>query len=296
MDHHALRLFLHLANTLHFARTSQACHVSPSTLSRAIKRLEDEVGEVLFERDNRSVVLTVAGREFQAYAQQALQLWQEMQSRVHQQTMLLQGEVNLFCSVTASYSFLSELLMRFRQRYPSIEIKLRTGDAALALQKVQEGEEDLAIAAKPDQLSGNLNFKTIAHTPLQFIAPQQPGLVRDLTLQQSEIDWRTVPMIFAEQGLSRKRLKHWFRAKGIKPNIYAHVGGHEAIVSMVNLGLGVGVVPELVVVNSPASAKIRTLTVDPPLEPFAIGVCVQAKRLQDPLIKAFWDVACLSAE
>jgi hypothetical protein len=55
MDYDTLRLFLHLSRTLHFLRTSRACHVSPSALSRAVQRLERETGWPLFERDRRSV-------------------------------------------------------------------------------------------------------------------------------------------------------------------------------------------------------------------------------------------------
>lgn len=58
MELRNLELFLHLADSLHFARTADAMAVSPSTLSRAIQRLEQEVGCPLFERDNRTVQLT----------------------------------------------------------------------------------------------------------------------------------------------------------------------------------------------------------------------------------------------
>jgi Mn-dependent DtxR family transcriptional regulator len=68
MDYDTLRLFLHLSRTLHFLRTSRACHVSPSALSRAVQRLERETGWPLFERDRRSVRLTPEGARFAAHA------------------------------------------------------------------------------------------------------------------------------------------------------------------------------------------------------------------------------------
>ena len=61
MDLRNLELFLHLADSLHFGKSADAMAVSPSTLSRAIQRLEQKTGCVLFERDNRSVRLTPAG-------------------------------------------------------------------------------------------------------------------------------------------------------------------------------------------------------------------------------------------
>ena len=78
MDHRSLRHFLNLAESLHFGRASEAGHISPSALSRTIRRLEDEVGAALFDRNNRSVSLTPAGRLFQEYARDALNDWESI--------------------------------------------------------------------------------------------------------------------------------------------------------------------------------------------------------------------------
>lgn len=72
MDLRALKLFLHLTESCHFGRTARAMHVSPSTLSRQIQRLEDNVGHLLFLRDNRTVTLTEAGKHLRKFAQQIL--------------------------------------------------------------------------------------------------------------------------------------------------------------------------------------------------------------------------------
>lgn len=85
----------------------------------------------------------------------------------------------------------------------------------------------------------------------------------------------------------------WFQAKDIKPHIYAQVTGNEAIVSMVALGVGVGVVPELVLRNSPLASRVRILNVQPELEPFSIGLCTQNQRLNEPLLQALWKTAAI---
>jgi LysR family positive regulator for ilvC len=60
---------------------------------------------------------------------------------------------------------------------------------------------------------------------------------------------------------------------------------------MVGLGLGVGVVPELVLANSPQRVTVRVLDVQPALAPFVVGLCATSARLDNPLVKAFWDTA-----
>ena len=68
MNLKSLSLFQQLATSLHFSQTAQKNHVSPSTLSRVIQRLEEEIGCELLIRDNRSVTLTPAGEKLKAYA------------------------------------------------------------------------------------------------------------------------------------------------------------------------------------------------------------------------------------
>ncbi|MEJ1267288.1 LysR family transcriptional regulator [Pantoea ananatis] len=99
MDLRDLKLFLHLAESCHFGRTARAMHVSPSTLSRQIQRLEEDVGHALFLRDNRTVALTEAGERLKLLAATNLtavstncaMLW--IQWSLH-----FSGELRLFCS------------------------------------------------------------------------------------------------------------------------------------------------------------------------------------------------------
>ncbi|MDB6061650.1 MAG: transcriptional regulator IlvY [Verrucomicrobiaceae bacterium] len=291
MDTRELELFLSLAETLHFGQASERMHLSASAMSRSIQRMEDELGQKLLERDKRSVRLTAAGEELQRFAQEHLLQWRGLVDRMqpHQQT--LRGEISLYCSVTAVYSLLSQLLSSFRNRYPAIEIKLHTGDQADAIDRALNGYEDLAIAALPEKLPKKLRTQTLAESPLVFIAPSFSCAVSALLEPASSIDWAQVPLILSERGLARQRVDAWCRARSLKPNIYAQVSGHEAIVSMVGLGLGVGVVPELVLANSPQRDTIRIIDVSPPLAPFVVGLCATAQRLENPLVRAFWETA-----
>ena len=294
MDQRDLQFFLHLAKSLNFARTSEACHISPSSLSRVIKRLEGEVGRPLFERDNRRVALTPAGQEFRNYADEAVNQWLAIRSSLARQDKTLQGEISLFCSVTASYSFLYDLLSEFRAAHPRIEIKLHTGDTATTIDRIVDEQEDIGIAAIPEKTPANLAVQIITRTPLVFIAPGEAGQLKAGLRADGGIDWESVPMILSETGLARQRVDRWFRERRLRPNIYAQVAGNEAIVSMVSLGFGVGLVPALVVENSPLRDKIRVLEVEPALEPFAIGMCSLRRKLANPLIRAFWDLASAS--
>lgn len=295
MDLRDLKTFLHLAESRHFGRSARAMHVSPSTLSRQIQRLEEHLNQPLFVRDNRTVTLTEAGEQLRQFAQQTLLQYQQMRHTLGQEGPSLSGELHLFCSVTAAYSHLPPILDRFRAEHPSVEIKLTTGDAADAVEKVDSGEADVAIAGKPETLPPGVAFSILENLPVVLIAPALPCPVRT-QIQQASPDWARVPFILPEQGPVRRRIELWFRRKKIaNPFIYATVAGHEAMVSMVALGCGIALIPHIVLENSPEPIRNRILIIDNSDEktaeentPFELGVCAQKKRLSEPLISAFW--------
>lgn len=280
MDLYHLHLFLHLSETLHFTKTSQACFISGPGLTRAIQRIEEETGELLFERDNRSVSLTRAGKIFKEFAQHTLDSWQICKDTLAAQRGKIQGEVKLFCSVTASYRILKEFLKDFEQTYPSVQIILQTGVAESALEKVCHGEADIAIAPRPDILSEKIEFKTVTTTPLVFIADKNTTCT----------SFAEIPFILPAHGLSRERVDLWCRKKNIRPRIYAEVSGNEAIIAMVSLGCGIGVVPGLVLDQSALKQDITLLPVDPPLKDYEVGYCRLRKKQYKKAVEVFWNM------
>jgi LysR family transcriptional regulator, positive regulator for ilvC len=285
VDSDSLRLFLHLAGTLHFGRTSRACHVSASALSRSIQRLEAEAGSALFTRDSRRVELTEAGQRMQALAADLLARWDHLLTGLARAGPALRGTLSLFCTVTAAHSLLPALLLRFRAEHPEVTIRLETGYAADALQRLLRDEVDVAVAALPDSLPKRLLTRVIGHTPLSFVAPSSPlpGL-SDVRAP----DFTQLPMILPEHGLARMRVDRWFRSKRITPRVYGEVSGNEAILALIKLGCGVGVVPQLVLDKSPLRGELRVLDLRPKLVGFRLGACIKRTSLKAPLIAAFW--------
>lgn len=290
MNFNDIRLFLHLVESRNFSRSAVQNHMSPSTLTRQIQRLEEELGKPLFFRDTRRVSLTEAGELFLPFAQKQWSDWIRLKHQFQVEKNELSGELRLFCSVTASYSHLPQILAHFRQCYPKVEIQLTTGDPAMALHYIQQQQVDLAISGRPMNLPSSVDFHYIDDIPLSLIAPRVACTATQL-LQQNPIDWQNMPFILPVEGPARQRIDRWFRQQKIKyPKIYATVSGHEGIVSMVALGFGLAMLPDVVIKHSPMNSQVSYLESDTPIEPFDLGVCVQKKRLNELLIKAFWQV------
>jgi LysR family transcriptional regulator, positive regulator for ilvC len=287
MDIRNLKLFKHLAGTLHFARTSQACFITPSALTRVIQRLEAELGEALFIRDNRTVELTSAGKTFKKYAEDVLQRWELLQNEFDSEEQL-QGSLSLFCSVTAAYGILPDLMKKYRKAFPGVQIHLETGDPAKAFIKLSNQDADVVIAALPDKLPKDFVFLKLFETPLLFIAPK---LYPDIVIPKAKgIDWDKTPIIIPGHGLSRDRIDQWFAKEKFVPKIYSQVAGNEAILVMVSLGCGIGLVPGMVLEKSPFLNQVRILKRAPQLPAFVIGLCTRKKNLTNPRVNALWSI------
>lgn len=290
-DYDSLRLFLDLSRTLHFLRTSRACHVSPSALSRAIQRLERDVGAPLFERDRRTVRLTPEGVRFAAHARDTLAGWDRLRRELRGPGDGPAGEIAIFASVTACQSFLPGVLSGFRQRYPDIHIKLETGYAADALEMLTEGRVDVTVAAIPRTVPRALVARVLLHTPLVFVAPTAPCEVERLC-HVRPLPWGELPVVLPAAGLARESADRWFRRRRVRPRVYGEVAGSEAILSLVSLGCGIGIVPRLVLDKSPLRPNLRLLPAGPgpgDLGEFRVGVCTQRRKLASPLVRAFWE-------
>lgn len=269
--------------------------MSVSAVSRCVQRLEEAVGQSLLERDRRAMRLTAAGMTLKVYAEKTVADWSRIQRQLASD-LDLAGEVSLFCSVTASFSVLSPVLESFRAAHPGVDIRLHAGDQADGIGRVLEGRDDVAVTVRPDSLASRLDFLTLTQSAMCLCIPAADCATRRGMKQDERgvvrADWSNVPFIVPARGVTREMINAWFIQRGVtRPQLYAQVAGHEAIVAMVALGLGVGFAPEVVVGNSGFEHAVERLPLNEPLPDLRIGLCAQKRRLKSPLVQSLWQVA-----
>lgn len=289
MDIRSMQLFQHLAGSLHFGKTAEAMFVSPSALTRTIQRLEEQCGCTLLVRDNRSVRLTAAGEKLLTFCQSVIGQWQALQHELDEHNTLLRGTLCVYCSVTASSSYLPMLVDRFRHNHHQIDLRIHTGDPALSVQQVLDGLADVSIAIHTPDFHHELHFQPLDQIPLVLITPKDSQITR-----LDDLDWRQHEVILPEAGPSKRIVHHWFAEMGIRPKVYASVGGNEAIVSMVSLGCGVGIVPQVVVDNAVSGGRVNRIAIDN-IESYNLGLCCLRQRADEPVIKTFMQHVRLSS-
>src|SRR5260370_23499315 len=128
MDLSALKTFLAVAQERSFSRAAAKVHRPQPTVSQAIRRLEPDLGEQLFDRSSKSGTLTDAGRMLQNYGERLVRLAEETESAMRELRDLRRGRVLIGANEAAGHTLLP-LIGRFRQRYPQISIDVRRGAA-----------------------------------------------------------------------------------------------------------------------------------------------------------------------
>jgi len=280
-----LRLFSHLARSLHFGRTATECHVTPSTLSRAISRLEADVGRRLLDRDRRSVQLTPDGVRLLGFADTVLAEWDRVIGGWEEDADEVVGTLSLFCTVTASQSVLPQAVARFRASYPQVHLRLETGYAAEALTALAEGRVDVSVAA----LDSDSRKTVVSHVLATSTLVPVTAATNECRLSpRPGVEWSRVPWVLPAEGLARTLVDRWFRRLHVRPNVAAEAAGHEAVLALVALGCGIGMVPDLVVEKAPASAGLQAVDVEPDLPTFDIAVCTLPDNFAHRPVAALW--------
>lgn len=290
LDERAHRIFLSVSETLSFTRTAETLHMSVSAVSRAVQRMEEDLSAVLLERTRRGMRLSQEGMALRDYCLRNQDAWQRLRAGLGAEP---QGELSLFCSVTATYQVLSPVLAAFRARHPGVEVHLRTGDQADGIERVHSGRDDVAIVARPDVLPRGIAFLELARSTVAVIAPRlavdgmRPGWLPD-----TFDSWAGVPFVIPERGVTRDLFTLWCRRVGLdNPRVYAQVAGHEAILAMVALGFGVGMVPDLVLRGSAFVEQVRRVSLEPEPGELRIGLAARSSRLTSPALAALWETA-----
>jgi LysR family positive regulator for ilvC len=173
-------------------------------------------------------------------------------------------------------------------------LQLSTSDAARCLQRLENDEVDVAVVPEPDSPARELRFVRLAHTELSFIAPSaDKELTRRARLGGQH--WAGLPVILPRRGLERERIDAWLEQHGARPEVYAEVDGNEAILAMVALGCGVGVVPELVRRDSPLRGRIEQVEVAKPPRGYHVALCAKSQTLTRRTAAVLWELAPATA-
>lgn len=257
MDMRPLRYFISVAEHLNFTEASRQLYVAQPAVSQQIAYLEKKLGVKLFNRTKHSVELTYAGTVFLKDAREILKKLDDSFQNVQQAEAGYIGTINIGLLSTPVRDFLPELIRKFRQKYPKVNIRLYYHHVGQIIDKLKSDEIDIAFTLSLGlQSVGGLEFKTLWSHPHSIIMHCDHPLADRKSIGLSELMNETFVMLEREkspQGFDL--LLAACSNNGFSPKI-ANTASHiEAVLMMVHAEMGITMLPRYFEVYSPPSLR-----------------------------------------
>ena len=198
-----LQAFLQLAEHGNLHRAADACGVTQSALSKTLARLEAENGLRLMERSGHGVALTQAGLSLQAHAQRVLRAMGDLRGDMAEQRQARAGAVRIGVLPHLMSTLLSPLLARFVAQRPLAQFSIEAHLSARLLALLQRAEVDLVLAARPDRVPRDLQWRSLGPLDLRVtLRADHPRRAQLLTLEDLSRERWALPA-------TSLYLRHW---------------------------------------------------------------------------------------
>lgn len=232
-----LKTFVAVARHGTFAAAGQHVGLTQSAVSAQMRVLEQSLGLRLFDRSGRAAVLNAAGRHALPLAEQMLALYAEMARP--EAAGEWRGELRVGAIASLQTGLLPEALPRFRERAPGIELKLLPGVSLDLLSRVDAGELDLALLIRPPfEQPKELQLLALAREPFVLVVPAELPGDDPLQLLASQ------PFVrYDRSSFGGRQVSRFLREQQLQVREALELDELEAIVRMVEAGLGVALIP-----------------------------------------------------
>lgn len=278
MELHQLAYFVAVAEEGNFTRAAERLHVAQPGVSAQVKRLERELGQELLDRSGRTVRLTDVGAAALPHARAALAAVKGVREAVDELAGLVRGQVAIGAVTSAGPVKLPDLLARFHERYPGVEITLAEANSDAMLAALHEGRLDLAVVGLSADPPPGIATQVLIDEP--FLAVTS-GLLADRA-EVALAELAEVPLMALPKGTGlRTALDTAFAGHGLSPRIAFEAADPNVLVQLAMRGLGVAVVPE-----SLARYHAAELAVVEIVRPRLRGVLALAWRSAGPVSPA----------
>jgi len=161
MEMHEIRYFLALCGSLNFRRAAATCNVTQPALSRAIRKLEQELGGLLVRREAQQVGLTALGRLVRPQLEEIAARTKGVEQAAQQFLKLENAPLRLGALCTIGPAIITKFLKEFSSRNPSVEVTLRDGTVKGLIQLLLDDAIDFAIMAQPDEYDERLRVQQL---------------------------------------------------------------------------------------------------------------------------------------
>ena len=224
-----------------FSKAAERLNLSPPAVFAQIHQLETELGEKLYERSGRKLVLTPAGRLMIEYCRRMLRVHDEAMNAVRELSGVHRGSLYLGCGPHISVAIVPHLLRAYLARHPNVELRLITGSDHMLFEELGAGRVDLILMNLPAE-GEDLVQDPLWRYEMVFIVP--PGDPLGAGGCVSVADLQDRPFILYQRAVViEAAIRQFCVAVGFEPKVVMQNDQADSIKELVKLGLGISLLP-----------------------------------------------------
>ncbi|MFY9513930.1 MAG: LysR substrate-binding domain-containing protein [Rubrivivax sp.] len=283
MELRHLRYFVALAECLSFTRAAERVHVTQSTLSHQIRQLEEQIGQVLFDRIGKKVVTTEAGQLFLAYATRALKEVDAGIAMLRPTADGLTGQVHVGATHTFNIGLIPECVALFLARHPTVQVCVEELPADDIGVRLRSGALDIGIAYRPSGPT-DLAFEPLYNEEMVLVVADKHPLANRRRIRMIELHQQPL-VLLPSRFTTRAMLDECFAACGAEPSVVAEMSTVAPMIGLV-LRAPVGTIVSANAVP-PELAGLRTVPIESPTPIRTPGLLWRAEGAKAAVLQAF---------
>ncbi|KEA51113.1 LysR family transcriptional regulator [Mangrovibacter sp. MFB070] len=249
MDFTQLSMFVSVVETGSISEAARQVHRVPSNLTTRIRQLEEELGVNLFIRENQRLRVSPAGQNFYQYSKRLLALANEARFSVTGDVP--SGLLPLGSLESTAAIRIPELLARFNQRYPSVQLTLTTGPSGDMIESVLNGRLAAAFTDVPFK-NPALEYRPLCNEEMVIIAPGSHPPVH----RAREVDGASL-YAFKANCSYRHHFESWFQADNARPGHIYEMESWHGILACVIAGAGLAMIPRAMLAIMPGAHQVN---------------------------------------
>lgn len=291
-DFRQLHYFITLAEYLNYGKAAKALNITQPPLSRQIASLEEMLGAKLFERHHFGVTLTKAGETFYADTRAIISAYELACRNVRQMAAGEKGKLSLGFMMHAAYSTIPELTRRMVTEFPDLQLTLQEVTPGTLVDAVLEGQYDVGLVFNPGPVRDLMSL-TLRREKLCLAVNKSHRFAAEKSINAHYL--RDEPLIATPHAVApvlRDMIDLFLRQQGVEPYYRLETQLQQTIVSLVDEGLGVALVPESVKKLHFAGVEYIEIENSPVIE----QVLIWHAKNNNPAITSFKTIAQSVAE
>ncbi|MGG5462034.1 selenium metabolism-associated LysR family transcriptional regulator [Clostridium sp. B9] len=240
MNFRKLKIFFETAQCLNMTKVAKSMYISQPSISQAIAELESDLDVKLFDRIGKKLYLTHEGEIYFEYSRRILNLYEEANNTIKSNKSGQKGKIVIGASTTIGIYILPELIKEFNEAYKNIEISLIIENTQIIEKLILENKVDIALV-EGNVTSQEVEVESVGKDELVFIANPNNPIFSKESISLKDLENEKFIMREAGSG-TREIVENYLKNRDCNYKVYMELGNTEAIVRIVEAGLGIACV------------------------------------------------------